>query len=127
MNAVRRLQHTQASARASTTVSTSSSTKHSHPRRRVIAITALTLSAALYDCCQLPPEPIVNGAPRADGTLDRLSPEDLKVCWELRRVLASRDAAVAFRFVASFHASHGSACPHPDACALRPRASDGRP
>lgn len=50
--------------------------------------TPLILPTALYFCCQLSTETLLQGIQRSDGTTERLSEEDLKCCLDARPKLA---------------------------------------
>ena len=69
-----------------------------HPIEAVNLFRALDrpdmLVTALYACCQLPARAVVQGTERADGVVECLAPADLEVCWELRKTLTARDAAI---------------------------------
>ena len=98
-----------------------------HPIEAVNLFRALDrpdmLVTALYACCQLPARAVVQGTERADGVVECLAPADLEVCWELRKTLTARDAAILFRFVEPFRAASGSACTSVKTCA---EAVEGR-
>ena len=80
------------------------------------------LVTALYACCQLPESFIAKGAPRADGTVENLAPDDLEICWKLNKRLASHNAHVWYTIVAPFRAGEGSRCPDKDECAAKMKA-----
>ncbi|KAI1792054.1 hypothetical protein LXA43DRAFT_358848 [Ganoderma leucocontextum] len=50
------------------------------------------LPIALYLCCQLAPGELLRGHHRADGTLERLSIDDVELCWKLRETLSEKAA-----------------------------------
>ena len=75
------------------------------------------LVPALYECSLLSSREVFRGTPRADGTLERLTPADMELCWDMHHSLMAQDACMVARFLAPFRASPGSACQSPDECA----------
>lgn len=55
------------------------------------------LPVALYLCCQLDIDTILNGVPRADGSRVRLSPDDVVLCLERRGSLCHDNVISALR------------------------------
>ncbi|KAH9922100.1 uncharacterized protein B0H18DRAFT_1212765 [Fomitopsis serialis] len=54
------------------------------------------LPSALYTCCQLDTEEIVNGVTREDGTTERLTQEDMLRCLNARRTLLHDNIVSAY-------------------------------
>ena len=57
------------------------------------------LPGALYACAQLPPSTLLAGTTRADGTGERLSPADLRVCFEMKERLRAVAPQMAVRWL----------------------------
>ncbi|KAM5544906.1 hypothetical protein V8D89_001804 [Ganoderma adspersum] len=53
------------------------------------------LPATLYLCCQLAPGQLLRGHRRADGTLERLTMDDVECCWKLQQTLTEKTTAMA--------------------------------
>ena len=75
------------------------------------------LVSALYDCCRMPPATVMHGTPRADGTHECLTPEDIELCWDVRAGLAGREANITMRFLSPFRAPPTSTCTRVEECA----------
>ncbi|TBU27555.1 hypothetical protein BD311DRAFT_665122, partial [Dichomitus squalens] len=54
------------------------------------------LATAVYACCRLSPDNLVNGFERADGTSETLSPADLVLCLKAQRGLLRKDSLDSF-------------------------------
>lgn len=65
-----------------------------HPAQAIEAVNLIRLlghvdmlPTALYQCCQLEPSLILWGVERADGTIERLAPADIELCFQAVRGL----------------------------------------
>ncbi|KAH9835468.1 uncharacterized protein C8Q71DRAFT_859090 [Rhodofomes roseus] len=75
--------------------------------------TTTALPCALYECCQLPIETLLNGVVFADGTTEKLGTEDAHRCLAALPVLGAQ-LAVAVTKIADI--KFDNACPNPTRC-----------
>jgi len=75
--------------------------------------TASMLPAALYMCCQLDTDTILNGAVQKNGTVERLSAGDTMGCLDARKTLVHDNIISAFRI---FSPTTSDECTSPTDC-----------